>query len=91
MKNNNYEGENNTMNVDFVMTTKEVKKFGRAFGYGVTMGVFSALCTINIGIGIYKAIKKVASKKFTEEDLKESEQMTDEEEEKKAEEFFKEN
>lgn len=45
------------------MTSKEVRKFGRDLGYGVTMGVFSAMFTVNIAIGIVKAIKKHSEKK----------------------------
>lgn len=45
------------------MTSKEVRKFGRDLGYGVTIGVFSAMFTVNMMIGIVKAIRKRSEKK----------------------------
>ena len=53
-----------TFEIEYPMlTAKEVRKLGKDFGYGVTMGVFSAIFTINVGIGIAKAIKRRLDKK----------------------------
>ena len=46
-----------------VMTSKEVRKLGKDLGYGVTMGVFSAVFTVNVVIGIMKAVRKHFDKK----------------------------
>lgn len=48
-----------------VMTSKEVRKFGKDLGYGVTMGVFSAMFTVNVAIGILKAVRKHLDKKIS--------------------------
>ena len=58
------ENKSYTFEIEYpMMTAKEVRKFGRDLGYGVTMGVFSAVFTINVGIGIAKAIKRHLDKK----------------------------
>lgn len=63
MENSKYEFE-----IEYpMMTAKEVRKLGRDFGYGMTMGVFSAIFAINIGIGIAKAIKRRMGKKVETE------------------------
>lgn len=62
------ENEKYVFEIEFpMMTAKQVKKLGKDFGYGMTMGVFSAIFTINIGIGIAKAIKKRLGQKVETE------------------------
>jgi len=58
------ENEKYVFEIEFpMMTAKQVKKLGKDFGYGMTMGVFSAIFTINVGIGIVKAVKRRLGKK----------------------------
>lgn len=47
------------------MTSKEVQKFGKNLGYGVTMGVFSAMFTVNLALGVLKAVRKHLDKKVS--------------------------
>lgn len=69
-----------------MMTAKEVRKLGKDFGYGMTMGVFSAIFTINIGIGIAKAIKKHMEKKVDTGEKKSGTVVFKEDEERTTEE-----
>lgn len=86
----NYEGEKVYMiasNIQY--SSKAVRKFGKDLGFGITMGVFSAVIVINTTMKCAKEIKKLVTKKFTEEDLKKSNTKTEAEEAQEIEEFLK--
>ena len=81
------ENKNYTFEIEYPMlTAKEVRKLGKDFGYGVTMGVFSAIFTINVGIGVAKAIKRRLEKKVEAGEKKTCTVEFKEDKEEKAEE-----
>lgn len=54
---------NENLSFEIAIDLKEVRKMGYELGYGVTMGVASAVFVINLGIGVVKALKRRADKK----------------------------